>query len=82
LVIESTYLESEVALAAPHGHLTARDAAEIAKAANVRRTVLTHFSDRYGDVSAFGEQASSVVGGCIVGTDLSVVAVPRRRTAD
>jgi ribonuclease Z len=82
LVIESTYLESEVALAAPHGHLTARDAAEVAKAANARRTVLTHFSDRYADVAAFGEQASSVVDNCIVGTDLSVVAVPRRRTVD
>lgn len=82
LVIESTYLESEVALAAPHGHLTARDAAEVAKAANARRTVLTHFSDRYADVAAFGEQASNVVDDCIIGTDLSVVAVPRRRTVD
>ena len=82
LVIESTYLESEGALAAPHGHLTARDAAEIAKAANVRRTVLTHFSDRYADVSAFCEQASDVVDDCVVGTDLSVVTVPRRRSVD
>ena len=82
LVIESTYLESEAELAAPHGHLTAREAAEVAREANARRTVLTHFSDRYADLSAFAEQTRDIVEDCIVGTDLTVVAVPRRQVAD
>jgi ribonuclease Z len=82
LVIESTYLDNEEVLAAPRGHLTARQAAEIAKAAEASRVVLTHFSDRYDDLSSFAEQTRDIVNDCVVGTDLSVVAVPRRRTAD
>lgn len=82
LVIEATYLESEAALAAPHGHLTAREAAGVAREAGARRTVLSHFSDRYSDLSAFAEQTRDIVEDCIVGVDLSVVAVPRRREAD
>jgi len=82
LVIEATYLEREAALAAPHGHLTAREAAGIAREAGARRTVLSHFSDRYTDLSAFAEQTSDIVEDCIVGVDLSVVAVQRLREAD
>jgi ribonuclease Z len=82
LVIESTYLDREAALAGPHGHLTARDAAEIAREAKSRRTVLTHFSDRYADLSPFAEETRDIVDDCIVATDLTVVAVPRRQTVD
>ena len=82
LVIEATYLESEAALAAPHGHLTAREAAEVASEAKARRTVLSHFSGRYTDLAAFAEQTRDIVEDCIVGTDLTVVAVPRRRDVD
>ena len=80
LVIESTYLDDEAALAAPHGHLTARDAAHIAKDANARRTVLSHFSDRYTDLAPFAEHTRHILSDCVVGTDLSVVEVPRRLT--
>ncbi|NPV56228.1 MAG: ribonuclease Z [Anaerolineae bacterium] len=47
LVIESTYLEEETELAAHFAHLTARQAAELAQQAGVRRLYLTHFSRRY-----------------------------------
>src|SRR5262249_15267203 len=47
LVCEATYLESEAQEAHDHYHMTARQAAEIARASGVRRLALTHFSQRY-----------------------------------
>jgi ribonuclease Z len=47
LVIESTYLDEERGLAREFGHLTARQAAELARQANVRHLILTHLSRRY-----------------------------------
>jgi ribonuclease Z len=47
LVIEATYLESEAELAGKFGHLTARQAAELAKQAEVGHLYLTHISRRY-----------------------------------
>lgn len=47
LVIEATYLESEADLARDFGHLTARQAAELAAQAGVRHLYLTHISRRY-----------------------------------
>ncbi|MEV0586016.1 ribonuclease Z [Nonomuraea sp. NPDC050310] len=49
LVIESTFLTSEAALAKEHGHLTAYEAGLVAAQAGVRTLVLTHFSERYGE---------------------------------
>lgn len=47
LVIEATYLDSEAELAKDFGHLTARQAAELAKEADVGHLYLTHISRRY-----------------------------------
>lgn len=47
LVIEATYLDSEAELAGKFGHLTARQAAELAKDAGVGHLYLTHVSRRY-----------------------------------
>jgi ribonuclease Z len=47
LVIEATYLEHERDLAAKFGHLTAAQAAGLAKRANVGQLFLTHISRRY-----------------------------------
>jgi ribonuclease Z len=47
LVIEATYLHVEVELARRFGHITAREAAELARDAGVRSLVLTHVSRRY-----------------------------------
>ena len=47
LVIEATYLERERDLAAKFGHLTAAQAAGLAKRANVGQLFLTHISRRY-----------------------------------
>ena len=47
LVIEATYLESEKDLAEQFGHLTAKQAGELAREAGVGTLILTHISRRY-----------------------------------
>lgn len=47
LVIEATFLEAEAAQARRFGHITARQAAELAAAAGVGTLVLNHVSRRY-----------------------------------
>jgi ribonuclease Z len=60
LVCESTYLHSEAVEARQNGHLTARQAAEIARDANAGKLVLTHFSQRYPDTREFLREAQAV----------------------
>lgn len=60
LLCESTYLETERDLAKKHFHLTARQAAEIAKEAEAEQLILTHFSARYPDVAVFEEEAREI----------------------
>ncbi len=84
LVIESTYLDQDAALAREYGHLTAGQAGRIAAEAGVRALVLTHLSERYdsGDEPRFAEQASAHFGGEVTLVhDLDRVPVPRRRSA-
>jgi ribonuclease Z len=79
LVIESTFLTSEAALAAEHGHLTARQAATVAEESGVRSLVLTHFSQRYTDPSLFEHEAREVYTGELhVAEDLMRVPFPKR----
>ncbi|MCX6464088.1 MAG: ribonuclease Z [Pseudonocardiales bacterium] len=80
LVIESTFLTADEHLAREYGHLTAAQAGRVAAECGVRRLVLTHFSQRYPDPAAFGEEAAAVFGGeIVVAADLDRVPVPRRR---
>ncbi|MFB6618983.1 ribonuclease Z [Streptomyces sp. NPDC085524] len=80
LVIESTFLEAESALATEHGHLTAGQAAQVARAAGVRHLVLTHFSQRYTDPEAFEREAreAGFEGELTVAADLVRVPLPKR----
>lgn len=80
LVIESTFLDRDSALARDHGHLTARQAATVAAQGGVRHLVLTHFSQRYQDPAEFEREARTVYDGELtVAADLDRVPVPRRR---
>ena len=47
LVIEATYLEEDAELARQFGHMTAAQAAQLAKEASVNTLILTHLSRRY-----------------------------------
>ncbi|WP_053715680.1 ribonuclease Z [Saccharothrix sp. NRRL B-16348] len=80
LVIESTFLHEDEALAAEYGHLTARQAAKVAAECGVRKLVLTHFSQRYTDPRLFHDEAAEVFDGdIVVAADLERVPLPRRR---
>jgi ribonuclease Z len=57
---ESTFLESDKALAKKTKHSTAKEAAEIARLAEVENLVLGHFSARYKDISAFRKEAEEI----------------------
>ncbi|MFD7918174.1 ribonuclease Z [Streptomyces sp. NPDC059740] len=81
LVIEATFLDQDAALAEEHGHLTAGQAAGVARDAGVRHLVLTHFSQRYTDPEDFRRQArdAGFTGELTVAEDLLRVPLPRRR---
>ncbi|MFF0683401.1 ribonuclease Z [Streptomyces tendae] len=81
LVIESTFLDEDENLATDHGHLTAGQAARVARDAGVRHLVLTHFSQRYSDPEEFERQARAAgyPGELTVARDLTRVPVPKRR---
>ncbi len=79
LVIEATYLDADSDLADAHGHLTARQAAQVAAECGVRTLVLTHLSRRYDDPDAFAAEAAREFDGeIVVATDLMRVPVPPR----
>ncbi|WP_327283370.1 MULTISPECIES: ribonuclease Z [unclassified Streptomyces] len=80
LVIESTFLDEDEALATDHGHLTAGQAARAARDAGVRHLVLTHFSQRYSDPQEFERQARAAgfEGELTIAADLVRVPLPKR----
>lgn len=47
LICESSFTQSEKSLAKQRHHLTAKDAAEIAKKSNSKQLILTHISQRH-----------------------------------
>lgn len=77
LLAESTYCEEHAELARSHGHMTAREAAIIAREANVDQLILTHFSARYGDLTQFLHEARPIFANTDVAEDLKVFTLPR-----
>lgn len=57
---EATFAESEIVRAKKTGHSTARQAAEIAKMAQVKKLIIGHFSSRYSDLNVLLEEARAV----------------------
>lgn len=72
LLCESTYLEEHSNLALEHNHLTAKQAALIAKEANVGQLILTHFSARYLNLKPFENEARAIFPNTMVAEDLKV----------
>ncbi|MFC4123424.1 ribonuclease Z [Nocardia rhizosphaerae] len=81
LVIESTYLDSEAELATERGHLTARQAGEVARACGVRTLVLTHFSERYGAADDPDFLIQADFPGAVLAHDLDRIPLGARRRA-
>jgi ribonuclease Z len=77
LVHEATFGDEEAERAVETGHSTAREAAEVARAAGVKRLVLTHFSARYSrDASELEKEAKTVFDEVVVGKDGMEIEVP------
>jgi len=67
LVHEATFGDEDAPRALETMHSTAREAATVARMANVRTLALTHFSARYSrDPSDLGREAREVFGGTLV----------------
>ena len=60
LVSESTFQDSEKEKAKEYKHMTSSQAALVAKKAKVKQLVLTHFSQRYEDLSVMEAEAKKV----------------------
>jgi ribonuclease Z len=74
LIIEATFLERDADKAAARGHLTAAQAARLARAANVRALCLTHISNRYQQAEVEAE-ARAIFPGATVARDFDRVTV-------
>ncbi|OJU82603.1 MAG: ribonuclease Z [Chlamydia sp. 32-24] len=79
LLCESTYLEEEKELAYKHFHLTAKQAAQIAKEANAEQLVLTHFSARYLNLKPFELEAKEIFPNTFVADDLLSFPFPKNK---
>jgi ribonuclease Z len=74
LVIESTFLERDSAMALDHGHLTAAKAATLAAESGVKQLVLTHISGRYAEEDILSE-ATRIFPASRVAADLDCVMI-------
>ena len=72
---EATFAECDLARAKETFHSTARQAAEIARDAHVKRLVIGHYSARYEDLSELQREAEAVFPGTILGNEGTVIPV-------
>jgi len=79
LVIEATYLKEETDMARNFAHLTAGQAAQLAKEAGVGQLILTHISRRYRERDVV-EEAQAVFPNTVVARDFDMYQVKRGET--
>lgn len=75
LIIESTFLSEKEARAEECEHLTAKQAALIANNANVKKMVLTHFSQRYKTTHDLEEEAKTYFAETVCAHDFMKIKV-------
>lgn len=76
LVIEATYLQEEAEMAREFAHLTAADAATLAKEAGVGQLILTHLSRRYRERDV-RKEAQAIFPNTAIARDLDSYQVKR-----
>ena len=81
LIHEATFVEEERDRAAQTGHSTARQAAEIAAAAEVRLLALTHVSGRYGGREVL-EEALASFPRSVLPRDFDTIEIPFAEKGD
>lgn len=77
LIFDSTYGDDHASNAISNMHSTAREAAMLAKEANVHLLILTHFSARYNDTDILLKEAS-IHNNVIAAEDMMMIEVPYR----
>ncbi len=75
LICESAYLSSLTEMAAKHKHMTAKEAGLIANQSNVKKLVLTHFSQRYKSTHELEEDARNVFDNVIASKDFMKIKI-------
>ncbi len=78
LIIESTYLDVEAEMANRFGHITAAQAARLARQANVKHLYLTHLSRRYRDEDV-QKEAQAIFPHTTVAHDFDRIKVAREK---
>lgn len=81
LIHESSFLESERERAIEVKHSTAKMAGEVAKHAQAKQLILTHFSPRYPNGKDMTKEAKSVFRNVSAAHDLMSVEIPERQQA-
>lgn len=76
LVIESTYMDEEAAMARQFSHMTAKGAAELALRAGVKQLILTHISRRYREKDVLAE-AQAIFPNVVVARDFDSFTIKR-----
>lgn len=71
LVCETTYAEDLRDQAHAYGHMTAKDAARLAKKAKADKLVLTHYSARYDDEKALEAEAKEIFKNTVAAKDFT-----------
>lgn len=77
LICESTYQEEHKAHAHKNYHLTAKQAAQIAKEAGVKKLILTHFSARYLKTDQMQKEAEEIFENVEMAEDLKRIEFER-----
>lgn len=79
LLAESTYLDEHRDLAHKHFHLTAKQAATLAKEACVEKLILTHFSARYQYAKDLEKEAQEIFPNTEAAEDFNVFEFPKNQ---
>ena len=76
MVFESTFTTQERKKAIERFHSTASEASSLAKIANVKKLILTHFSSRYTNLKLIEIEAKINFANIQIAHDLDVFLVP------
>ncbi|MEM2874376.1 MAG: ribonuclease Z [Candidatus Nanoarchaeia archaeon] len=75
LVCEATFASELAKEAKEFGHMSAVDAAMLAKKAKVKKLILTHFSQRYKDINVLLQEARKIFPNTIAAEDLMEISI-------